>query len=410
MRPYRPLLIAAVFIPIIAYLSAKTNWPYAIFISLLHVAALKETYFPSTNNQTDATSLLISPEMRAISWLLLSGPPPPHDVQKVRQMVDMLWPNVWRGIGLPQGISVEEVAIPATNSGGAVVYASLEATVPESVRNGHLFRPTDDRDTRAVTDTAIVFVHGGGLISGTVRTEYGVSAELSKRCQCPVLSVDYRILPESTIEEAVSDVVAAFDWMALRHGTKRISIVGGSAGGILALLSGLSLRDRLRRWSMVRAENDNTDGTGKTVHAPYMPASLGLLSPGPGLEWLSNPPDVHWSSLTTNHLRDGFMAGGFYHFVRHLVFDDAVTRQYFALALSDLTDLPPCLVTVGGDEVLLDGGKLLVKTLGQANVEVTFREYPSMPHVHHALYFWAKESSDALDNIVSFVMQGKIEK
>ena len=395
--------LSIIFLPIIAYFITQTNWPYSAFVSLLHLATLKESYYPSP--WFDPAQEL-SPQIRAVSWLLLAGPAPPHDVQQIRQMVDTLWPNVWRGVGLPDGIKVHEIPIPVTSGdGGAVVYSpendgdddgNANANAP---RNGVLFEPPK---IKSVRNHAIVFVHGGGLISGSVQIEYGVAAEMAKRCNCPVLSVDYRLLHESTIAEAVSDVVAAFDRMSARHesGGRQISIVGGSAGGILSLLSGITLRDRLRHWEKIHDEED----ASKNMKAPNVPAKLGLLSPGPGLEWLSNPPEVNWPSLKSNHRKDGFMAGGFYHYVRHLVFDDASTRRYFASAMRDLSGLPPCLVTVGGHEVLRDGARTLANDLQKAKVKVSFKEYDQMPHVHHALYFWAKESSEALDYIISWAI------
>jgi acetyl esterase/lipase len=398
--------LSIIFLPIIAYFIAKTNWPYSAFISLLHVATLKERYFPSPWFE-DAPQ--ISAEIRGLSWLLLAGPAPPHDVKQIRRMVDTLWPNVWRGVGLPDGITVQEIPIPVTSGdGGAVIYSSEnsgdgdgDANAP---RNGVLFGAFK---REFVGEHAIVFVHGGGLIAGNVQIEYGIAAEMAKRCNCPVMSVDYRLLPEATIAEATSDVIAAFDWMSSRNvdGRGQISIVGGSAGGILSLLSGIALRDRARRWEKVHGGGDASEN----MKAPNVPAKLGLLSPGPGLEWLSNPPEVMWPSLESNHLRDGFMAGGFYHFVRHLVFDDAFTRRYFAAAMRDLSGLPPCFVTVGGHEVLLDGVRILANRLEEAKVNVTMKEYDQMPHVHHALYFWARESSEALDNIVSWLMDSSVK-
>ena len=398
--------LSIIFLPIIAYFITRTNWQYSAFISLLHLATLKEKYYPSPWFD-DAQAL--SPEIRGVSWLLLAGPAPPHNVQQIRRMVDTLWPNVWRGVGLPDAIKVQKIPIPVTSGdGGAVVYSSENdgdgdgdgdgATV-NAPRNGALFEPPKGKFAEK---HAIVFVHGGGLVSGSVQIEDGVAAEMAKRCDCPVLSVAYRLLPESTIAEAISDVVAAFDWMSARYGSegRQISIVEGSAGGMLSLLSGIALRDRLRRWEKIHDGNDAI----KNINAPSVPAKLGLLSPGPGLEWLSNPPEVNWPSLKSNHHKDGFMAGGFYHYVRHLVFDDAFTRRYFAAAMRDLSDLPPCLVTVGGHEVLLDGARTLANELEKAKVEVSFKEYDQMPHVHHALYFWAKESSEALDNIVFWAM------
>ena len=87
-----------------------------------------------------------------------------------------------------------------------------------------------------------------------------------------------------------------------------------------------------------------------------------------------------------------------------MAFDDAPTRRYFASAMRDLSGLPPCLVTVGGHEVLLDGARTLAKELQKTKVKVSFTEYEQMPHVHHALYFWASKSSEALDNVVSWAI------
>jgi acetyl esterase/lipase len=108
-----------------------------------------------------------------------------------------------------------------------------------------VYRRPDD-----VTRAAVVWIHGGALIGGN-------RSDIDRRVRKHVLeaghvliSLDYRLAPETKLEEIVHDVEDAFVWIR-RNGArlfsidpKRIAVAGGSAGGYLTLTSGFRVRPR----------------------------------------------------------------------------------------------------------------------------------------------------------------------
>jgi acetyl esterase/lipase len=97
---------------------------------------------------------------------------------------------------------------------------------------------------------AVVWIHGGALIMGS-------RADISGRVKPHALdrgyvliSIDYRLAPESQLPEIIQDLEDAFDWVR-RDGPKlfnidpaRIAVVGGSAGGYLTLTAGFRVKPR----------------------------------------------------------------------------------------------------------------------------------------------------------------------
>src|SRR3954451_3773794 len=108
-----------------------------------------------------------------------------------------------------------------------------------------LYRPPGD-----VTRAAVVWIHGGALIGGN-------RSDIDRRVRKHMLeaghvliSLDYRLAPETQLEEIVHDVEDAFKWIR-RHGPRLfnidptlIAVAGGSAGGYLTLTSGFRVRPR----------------------------------------------------------------------------------------------------------------------------------------------------------------------
>ena len=96
----------------------------------------------------------------------------------------------------------------------------------------------------------VVWIHGGALIMGH---RDGVIDELRAglldAC-CVVVSIDYRLAPETKLPEIVSDLEDAFDWIReaspalLGADPSRLAVMGGSAGGYLTLLAGYRIRPR----------------------------------------------------------------------------------------------------------------------------------------------------------------------
>jgi acetyl esterase/lipase len=96
---------------------------------------------------------------------------------------------------------------------------------------------------------AIYSVHGGGFIAGDLETEHGLQVRLARELGVVVVSVDYRLAPETPFPGGLEDVYSGLVWTAahadeLGIDAQRIAIQGTSAGGGLCAALALLARDR----------------------------------------------------------------------------------------------------------------------------------------------------------------------
>jgi acetyl esterase/lipase len=96
---------------------------------------------------------------------------------------------------------------------------------------------------------AAVFMHGGGMIAGSVEHADRVIAAYAAGSGVPILAVDYRLAPEHPHPSPVEDCYAGLAWLTahaseLGVGPSRIAVMGESAGGGLAAGTALLARDR----------------------------------------------------------------------------------------------------------------------------------------------------------------------
>lgn len=91
---------------------------------------------------------------------------------------------------------------------------------------------------------AIVWIHGGCLIGGSRKHIHPRQLELYLLAGYAVVSIDYRLAPESHLPDVIEDLRDALRWVrdsgpgAFSIDPRRIAVVGHSAGGYLALMSG----------------------------------------------------------------------------------------------------------------------------------------------------------------------------
>src|SRR5262245_25009180 len=95
---------------------------------------------------------------------------------------------------------------------------------------------------------AVFFIHGGGLVMGH-RMMLPAHLESIRRRGYTIVSIDYRLAPETKLPDIVGDVAAAWSWLrdeAASHGIDRdrIAVLGHSGGGFLTLWSGFGLAPR----------------------------------------------------------------------------------------------------------------------------------------------------------------------
>jgi acetyl esterase/lipase len=96
---------------------------------------------------------------------------------------------------------------------------------------------------------ALMHIHGGGYVLGTPEMNHGRNAALANDLRCVVLSVDYRLAPETRAPGSVEDCYAALAWLHAHAAPRgidptRIAVLGQSAGGGLAAALCLLARDR----------------------------------------------------------------------------------------------------------------------------------------------------------------------
>jgi len=97
---------------------------------------------------------------------------------------------------------------------------------------GRVYRPA----VRAEPTPALLWIHGGGLVSGTARMDEATCADFARELGIVVLSVDYRLAPEYPYPTPLDDCYAALAWLHAQPGVDhdRIAVGGASAGGGLA--------------------------------------------------------------------------------------------------------------------------------------------------------------------------------
>ena len=109
-----------------------------------------------------------------------------------------------------------------------------------------LHRPVSDKRLPVV-----VWIHGGALINGHRASVSGRVKKGLLDAQIAILSIDYRLAPETKLPNIISDVEDAFRWLqnqGEKHGLdpKRVAVMGGSAGGYLTLTAGYRVKPRPR--------------------------------------------------------------------------------------------------------------------------------------------------------------------
>jgi acetyl esterase/lipase len=114
----------------------------------------------------------------------------------------------------------------------------VEPVTANGVRSEWTATPDADRGK------AILYLHGGGYVIGSLDSHRHVVAEMGRAARARALAIDYRLAPEHPFPAAVDDSLAAYRFL-LANGVPAggITIAGDSAGGGLAIAAMLAIRD-----------------------------------------------------------------------------------------------------------------------------------------------------------------------
>ena len=233
-------------------------------------------------------------------------------------------------------------------------------------------RPERGHDKHRV----VLYCHGGGYTSGNLGYSRILASKLANVTGWQVLSFEYRLAPEHPYPAAVEDAVKAWDYlMHLGYGARDIVVAGDSAGGNLALVLTMLLRDAGR----------------------LLPRRLVLMSP-----WT----DMTASGKSYRERRDAdpMITMNYIQAVRAAY---APGRELSSPMLSplfgDFDRFPPVLIQVGTNEILMSDSVRLRDRLVQAGIPCRLEVWPDMWHVFQM--FPMKKASQAMDSVGRFLLE-----
>ena len=206
----------------------------------------------------------------------------------------------------------------------------------------------------AGTRPLVVYLHGGGFVTGSLDSHEGICRRVADEAEVDVVSVAYRLAPEHPAPAAVADALAVLRW-ALDRAESGVALAGDSAGGTLALLAACrivgeapELRNRLLALALA-----------------YPNADLTLSMPSvetKGDGYALDRDDLAW-------------------LIEQWVPDVALrTSPELSPAHADLAGLPPTILVTCGHDPLRDEGDALAARLDAAAVTVHHHQEPSLVH------------------------------
>lgn len=222
----------------------------------------------------------------------------------------------------------------------------------------------------------IMYLHGGGFTCGDIEYALGFASMLSARCGTLVFCPAYRLAPENKFPAALDDAVSAYKYL-LDNGftADHITVCGESAGGGLCYSLCLKL---------------------KNLSLP-MPAGIIALSPWTDLT-------ASGESYDRNRDADPTMSDSLLSFFADSYTDDRKDPLVSPL-FADLSDLPPSLIFVGGDEIMLSDSTELHKKLKKSGSESKIYIKPGRWH-GYLLYGLSEDRGDfaIIDRFLSSYM------
>lgn len=240
----------------------------------------------------------------------------------------------------------------------------LLSVVDREIADGlrvRIYRPTFESGL-----IPIVYFHGGGWVLGDLNSHDVVCRMLAAESKSVVISVDYRLAPESPFPAAVDDCYRAVRYVAenaveLNVDATRQTVAGDSAGGNLAAAVS------------IRARDENGPSIWRQV----------LIYP-------VIAPNFHSDSYNAFAEGYGLTRDTMKFFWKAYVGQDLSNVPPLAdLSQVDLTGLPPALVLLATHDVLYDEGLAFANRLAEHGVLVTRMDYKGMLHgfVHFARLF-----------------------
>lgn len=223
----------------------------------------------------------------------------------------------------------------------------------------------------------VLYIHGGGWVTGGLDSCHWLCAELASRLENVVVSVDYRLAPEHRFPSALEDCQDALSYLATHSGEldvdgSRVVVGGDSAGGNLAAA--------LAYWD---ARNDRRIVQQLLIY-PALDLTLGSPSYREGRSRLLTP------EILTRGVDLYIGPHG-----------DVKDPLVSPLLADSVEGLPPAVIVTAQHDPLCDDGKLYAGRLSDAGIPVAYRNYLTMGHGFFSTPRLCRESATAMTDLIT---------
>ncbi len=230
---------------------------------------------------------------------------------------------------------------------------------------------------QAVPGKVLLYIHGGGFISGSVQTHRMHVAKFAMGSGLKSLLFNYRLAPEHPFPAAPEDCVTAYRWLLRQGYAPEDIVVGGeSAGGTLTLALLLALKEE----------------------KIALPAAAFSISPVTDLRCGAD-------SFRTNAKQDIAPQGAWDVWTGYYIGDQEPTLPLLSPLMGNYEGLPPLYICVGTHEIHLDDCVNVAQKAKAAGVAVTLRIWPNMIHAFPILSPLFPEAKQALGEICAFARE-----
>ena len=237
--------------------------------------------------------------------------------------------------------------------------------------------PADEIRLAGVTGARVVlYFHGGGYVLGSARSHRSLGKQIAAEARARVVLPDYRLAPEHVFPAAVDDAVAVYRGL-LSAGAlpEQVAVAGDSAGAGLALALLVSLRDA----------------------GAALPACAVLLSPFADLA-CRGESYTRFAAADPIVSREMGVGMG-----RTYLGDGDACHPLASPVRATLAGLPPLLIQVGSEEVVLDDARAIEQNARAAGVPVALEVWEGVVHAWHLYASAFEQGRRAVEDLSAFI-------
>lgn len=226
-----------------------------------------------------------------------------------------------------------------------------------------------------VSKGIVLYIHGGGLVSGSAKGTKGYCSMLAKKMGCRVISIDYALAPEKPYPNGLNDCYKAYMEIRKLYPTSKIALTGESGGAYLCFAL------------MVRLIKNNVE----------LPSCVVAHSGGFDMS----------GSLERNYdeIEDITVNGGAFQAAQKMYAPNMDIRnpEISPVFFEDFSKFPPAVFTCDAKETLKADSYAMYEKYIQAGVDATLYEFENTFHAFAPIGTMAPETTKLLEENGEFI-------